>query len=394
MNKSRQIVIVALAILLSLTASSYGHDRGSLFRLPRRAVANPAVVQGPHRVLIDCWPTTRGRQFDGDNDGIVDRCEQTLAEKFAPVVHHFEGERNYPTNVDWFLQKTQLRFYDDECDALEGGDLDEFVEDRPPQRDLPLWSWRNGCGATYTFFSNGTRSEEKERTFYLKDVADEFKQGSKDNTSEWTTYFHAYRNDRGGVTLQYWRFYAADSGKEKYLHVFGGHGGDWEGIHVVLDNCLRPVQVNLMSHTTIDALDWSSVTKDPNDPNRPMVFSEIGGHATHNFGELAVLLPIVSLRFTQQQTWTGGSVHWYDGRVTPGGVLLNIGEKMRPLNGQDFIRYSGIWGSPGFLEATSGYWNPAYNETEKGPDNFIKAWCIGRAADVPNEECYPSARIN
>jgi hypothetical protein len=28
-----------------------------------------------------------------------------------------------------------------------------------------------------------------------------------------------------------------------------------------------------------------------------------------------------------------------------------------------FIRYSGLWGSPGRLFITSGYWGPAFNET-------------------------------
>jgi hypothetical protein len=62
-----------------------------------------------------------------------------------------------------------------------------------------------------------------------------------------------------------------------------------------------------------------------------------------------------------------------------GGKLLNIGEKCTPLNGQWFIRYSGLWGSlskapqilppsvialiPQLYFISSGYWNPAFNET-------------------------------
>jgi hypothetical protein len=198
---------------------------------------------------LPCWVI--GPKSDLDQDGIVDRCEQTLAEKFAPIIYHSSRERNYPTNVDLFLTKTELRFYDDECDLFEGGDLDQLIQPQPTQHQLLEWSFSNGCGATYTVFSNGTRSEDKERTFFLKDVPDDFQEGSKNNTAEWTTYFHAYRNDKRGVTLQYWRLYAADSGKDNVIGLLGGHGGDWEGVHVVLDNCLRPVQVNLMGHTTI-----------------------------------------------------------------------------------------------------------------------------------------------
>ena len=53
---------------------------------------------------------------------------------------------------------------------------------------------------------------------------------------------------------------------------------------------------------------------------------------------------------------------------------------MSPLNGQDFIRYSGIWGSPGDWYATFGYWNPAYNETQKGADYFIDRGARGELA--------------
>jgi hypothetical protein len=374
MFKTHLQLILTLGLLIAVAAKAPA--QGNLIQISNTSAA--AVATNRFRVLIDCWPTTAGRKLDLDNDGIVDRCEQTLAEKFAPIVFHDAGEEKLPTNVDWFLQRTSLRYYDDGCEP----DLDIPVLSHPSQADLLRWSYQGGCDdVTDTVFSNDTRSERKQRTFYLADVADGDKPGSS-NTADWTTYFHAYRNDRRGVTIQYWRFYAADGGKDPVIGVFGGHGGDWEGIHVVLDDCLRPVQVNLMGHTGIERVPWDQMSKDG---NHPKIFSEAGGHASHN---LPSFLPSI-FRFTQQQTWTGGTVHWDDGRVTPGGALLNIGEKMAPLNGQFFIRYSGIWGSPGLLYATSGYWDPAYNETMKGADNFIEAWCTGRAADIPREECYP-----
>ena len=381
MNTAHLRLVLTSCLLLMLAPKLQAQQPGTLFRVPNPTATAAAVTTSRFKVLIDCWPTTSGRKIDLDNDGIVDRCEQTLAEKFAPIIFHSAGEENLPANVDWFLQKTVLAYYDDGCEP----DLHATAVVRPSQSDLLEWAFQGGCDdVTDTVFSNDTRSERKQRTFYLADVADAFK-GGTNNTALWTTYFHAYRNDRRGVTVQYWRFYPADGGKDPVIGVFGGHGGDWEGIHVVLDDCLRPVQVNLMGHTGIERVPWEQMNKEG---NHPKVRSEAGGHASHNFIPIPFPLPIV-VSYTQQQTWTGGNVVWHNGTITAGGRLLNIGEKMSPLNGQFFIRYSGIWGSPGWFYETSGYWDPAYNETMKGADNFIEAWCTGRAADIPREECYP-----
>ncbi|MBI4511339.1 MAG: hypothetical protein HY698_17025 [Deltaproteobacteria bacterium] len=97
-----------------------------------------------------------------------------------------------------------------------------------------------------------------------------------------------------------------------------------------------------------------------------------------------------------------------NGTRTPSGGLLNVGEKSRPRNGQVFIRYSGLWGSPGTFFGTSGYWGPAFNETAAkcGPSSdhencagrvFHTAWCAGMAGNSSfspldlNIECYADA---
>lgn len=47
---------------------------------------------------------------DCDNDGLKDNLEQTLADKFAPIIYHDAHEKHMPTNVDAFLKKTNLYF--------------------------------------------------------------------------------------------------------------------------------------------------------------------------------------------------------------------------------------------------------------------------------------------
>src|SRR5829696_1318146 len=99
------VFVAAFCLVLLVPGTLFCQERGPRVQIAREVRANvAAAVAAPFRVLIDCWPTTSGPKSDRDNDGIVDRCEQTLAEKFAPIVYHSAGERNYPTNVDVFLQ--------------------------------------------------------------------------------------------------------------------------------------------------------------------------------------------------------------------------------------------------------------------------------------------------
>jgi hypothetical protein len=86
-------------------------------------------------------------------------------------------------------------------------------------------------------------------------------------------------------------------------------------------------------------------------------------------------------------------VPYGNGHVTPSGGLLNLGAKIGPMNNQVFIQYSGLWGSPGTFNGTSGYWGPAFNETSMKPDGFVTAWGAEMASDRVNitRECYPTA---
>jgi hypothetical protein len=350
---------------------------------------NPSPSPSPMPSPLNCLTSTaEASGADDDVDGIVDACEQLLAEKFAPIVYHSSDESNYPTNVDRFLKNTALWFYDDNCTP----DLKLRLITNPSQAQLLGQIHQGGCGSSDTMFSNGTRSNRKQRTFFLHDVAKEFRIGSLDS-AEWTTYLHSYKNGLGGVTIQYWRFYA-------FNDAINNHGGDWEGLHVVLDSNLAVSRLDLLGHTSIESVQPGNVVWEG---NHPRIFSEGGGHSSRASGSgiqargcpgitACSIDPGNPRTFVRQETWPGGDVKWFDGKVGKAGALLNLGEKLHPLNNQVFIQYSGIWGSPGTLFGTSGYWGPAFNETEIGSDNFIKAWCAGMTSSTRDQECYPSAR--
>ncbi|MDD1750173.1 MAG: hypothetical protein LUO89_09900, partial [Methanothrix sp.] len=207
---------------------------------------------------------------DMDIDGIADSCEQKLAEKYAPVVYHSSDETNYPTNVDWFLSKTSLRFYN-----YSRPDFSYIIADHPTQAQLIGHVVDIGGK---NILSNGTRSRYKLITFFLDDLPYNFHPGSLDS-SEWTTYYHVYMNDaqntEEGITIQYWRFYA-------YNDAVNDHGGDWEGIHIILDKTLKPLRIGLLSHNNIDYEPYSKVRIEE---GHPVIFSEGGGHGSRLSGD-------------------------------------------------------------------------------------------------------------
>jgi hypothetical protein len=176
----------------------------------------------------------------------------------------------------------------------------------------------------------------------------------------------------------------------------GFHGGDWEGIQVILDKDGTPTEIWFLGHTTIDKRQWETIA-DAREGAHVKVLAEYGGHSSSPFTGKD------ESQLIRQECWTGGTVTGSRAGfgLTKTGPLLNVGEKTKPFNGQVFIQYSGLWGSPSRASAigqsllplpgniqsainklsaalypfNSGYWGPSYNETEKREtDDFITAW--------------------
>jgi hypothetical protein len=362
------------------------HAQVALRPYPPLPRAELAYCRGAHQerdVQLACCRDGE----DDDRDGIPDLCEELLAERFAPIVYHSTDETNFPISVDNFLAETTLGFFDEACSPA----MTVALRPSPSQIDLVDYEYVGGCGAEDVVRSDGTRSYDKGRTFFLSDVEEGLRPGSRDS-EDWTTYFHAYPNDRGGITIQYWRFYA-------FNDALNDHGGDWEGFHVVLGTALEPERLRLIGHTDIEDLPPSAFVFEG---SHPRVYSEGGGHATRASGEgidargcddgvSCVLDPEDPRTFVRQETAPGGEVRWPDGAITPPGRLINLGSKTAPLHGQSFLQYSGLWGSPGDFYSTSGYWGPAYNETGMASSGFVTAWCAGIVTTEESEECYAAA---
>jgi hypothetical protein len=353
-----------------------------------------AIPQPPNKqcdnVAIDARDAAVGIVIDEDRDGIDDLCEDWLAERFAPILYHGDKETNYPVSVDWWLARTDLSVIDSE------GNRRRQISAPVAQRQLIAQSVRSGNIDDLS--SSESRSRVKEVTFYLENVAPEFREGQKNEPSSWITYVHSFANELGGVTIQYWRSYSWN--QATFLRFDFSHGGDWEGIAVHLDAGLKANRVSFLDHSGI-ASELSQVQWEG---THPKVWSEEGDHSSYPNSR-----NLKSSRFVIQETWTGGRVIWWDGssRGNSGG-LVNIGEKTNPRNGQNFVQYSGLWGAAKRLFLTSGYWGPAFNETAaqcadaseaygpsirqraKSPNCgriFLKAWCDGMNRQLLDRHC-------
>lgn len=388
--RSSNLVLVLIALFFPTTLGS-SPPKG---RVENRERTHLSVAVKPRDKIFN-------GDVDLDRDGLPDSLEQELAEKYAPIVIHDPKEPNLPTNVKLFLPQTELWFYDDQCKPKRVKISDTFGQTIPHRR-------QPACVASEgQFDSHGTRSRDKQRSFFLRLASESPRRGSVDPRN-WTTYYHAYPNDGGGVTIQYWRFYAYNTGMIfGFKTSLGSHEGDWEAIHIVLDARHQPLVARFLGHRSISTEPWSALLKEG---DHLLVKSEKGGHTSRPM-EKADAQRIGN--FIRQETWSGGLVDWpanhplrpRDSTRSTGGALVNIGEKTAPMNGVEFIQYSGLWGnrkSGGFLSGLrSGYWGPAYNETGMEGD-FITAWCGGMTeilkarllvADGETlRECYPTAR--
>jgi hypothetical protein len=364
-------------------------------------IGQDAVVEvagsATQTVSIDAVDAATTAPADEDGDGVDDGIEDWLAERFAPIVHHGNLETSFPVSVEWWLERTSLGT----INATAFANRARRTVGAPLRQDDLLNHNASMGGRDEPLVSSGTRSRGKRLSFFLENVSRESRRGERQNPSDWVTYVHSYPNESGGITLQYWRAYAWNDAS--FLFMDFGHGGDWEAVAVHLDARLQPSQVSFLQHTGIvyetERVQWSGT--------HPLVWSEEGGHSSSaDSGNNR------SRQWITQQTWTGGTVTGPGGEpLGPSGGLRNVGEKSHPRNGQAFVKYSGLWGSRRTLFVTSGYWGPAFNETDARCTNgapaykgtlrysaesrdcgrvFISAWCDGMNPTLLDraQECY------
>jgi hypothetical protein len=157
--------------------------------------------------------------------------------------------------------------------------------------------------------------------------------------------------------IQYWQLYPYN---DSFASI--NHEGDWEYTAVVINSNETVQRVVFFRHGHVrdvapGQVEWVG--------NHHVTYSAKGSHgqyrATVQNDECVTegLADDVQGVFdfcaegTAWDTWTSGF-----------GGIVNVGEKNRPLNGANWLRYSGLWGEVGFMadivDYTSGPRGPAY----------------------------------
>ena len=365
--------------------------------------ASQPLASAPKGPSLSAWGV------DNDLDGIDDGVEEDLANTYAPLLYMPNlitrdqagsgvwGDWTWPANVPWYLSNTQMRFHHDNCPDHQILNLGTITTSNLiTQVHQRATSWL-GCSHSGTTYGSGAaggydNGYNGENHFFLQAVYDDVTHPGVRDPSGWTVYTHVYRNNIGGISIQYWFFYA-------YNDYIGSanHESDWEHITVQLNASQQPA-------TLIYAAHYSPKTWQAGEVSwygtHPQVWVADGSHASYaSRGECDADL---SVEGTSQSCWTNLDQRWFTwsggkgaDQGMQGGGLVNMGEytppgtagSKRPMPGQEWIKFSGHWGEEGTSDLTSGQPGPAQHTSDWNVD--MGSGC-GEASCTPVQAAYIS----
>ncbi len=290
---------------------------------------------------------------DLDQDGIADRHEQNLLNKYAPVYYFHLEEKYFPDSVDEYLGNAELRFHyrlrkDDAILAKGEVNQQTMISQRHRNKDAL------GRYTDEFISSKDFRDTYNHGGFFLEvpdDLADKdsvyFGDQNLDRTPIYAT---AYRCSKGTINLQYWLFYPYNLAPA-VAGVRLNHEGDWEHITIRLDKSENISEVYFASHNDegesylLDSIEVHKGT-------HPVVYSALGTHAS--FVSAGV----------QDRGWYLPSDYTGKGAFLDATErVLNVGDGSTVLSNQDFILYGGLWGEIGNTTISTGPKTPSYQSS-------------------------------
>ena len=172
---------------------------------------------------------------DSDDDGIDDADEQTLAEKYAPILQFEKDETFYPVSIQYHLNTSNLN------QSRPGDDL---VDPDPTITEIGLIT------------DPDTKFYLDNRLGNVSDDAIEKNYTSRENDLGYTVYarvtLEVYKSKTYTV-IQYWMFYAYNKGP------LNTHEGDWEVVQIVLNADQKPQEAMYSQHTAGERAEWDLV---------------------------------------------------------------------------------------------------------------------------------------
>ncbi|MCE3255732.1 MAG: hypothetical protein K0R25_1226 [Rickettsiaceae bacterium] len=301
---------------------------------------------------------------DDDHDGISDAYENELLQKFAPKIWLHSNENRWPVSVPWFLYRVTMRYSHkncSDCKIISTGSVtsQNIVAGRHKNKN---WLCRHSGRVN----KSDSYEAKPQNSFFLQFPNDRHHNGTTDR-KEWRLYGHVYKAGRQTV-IQYWQLYAFNDSAGPI-----NHEGDWEASGVVIDENENPVKVFFYRHGHIrdfapDRIEWEGL--------HHVTYSAKGSHGQYRGvqdSNSAVPGSCNADSFPDEAQGISDNCNrgtaWNSWEAEFGGIV-NVGELENPLNSNNWIRYSGLWGEIGSassvgIKYTSGPPGPAYGGNRK-----------------------------
>jgi hypothetical protein len=217
------------------------------------------------------------------------------ASTFAPVLHFTQGEKFYPTSVDYIIGNSVLKQrFSDGSNTTVGA--------APTPSSL----------GTYT----GTDLFLDNKLGTLDAIAADY--ASKACSIGYYAYVHIVSSGSSTV-IQYWLFYAYNNGP------LNDHQGDIEVVEIFLDNSGAPMKALYSQHGAGENAAWGDVEKTD---NHPVVYVAQGSHANY-------------FRYYQGKIGIENDVVGSNGiTIMPSGLHLVIIDGNHP----SWLNFKGRWG--------------------------------------------------
>jgi hypothetical protein len=240
---------------------------------------------------------------------------EELAAQYAPVLHFTQGEKFYPTTVDYIIGSCVLK-------QRDSSGTSTVVDPTPTADSLPSSDSNN------MFLDNSLGTLEAITADY----------SSKEAALGYTVYVHVV-NSGSSTVLEYWLFYIYNNGP------LNDHQGDIEVIEVFLDAAQNPQTVLLSQHGAGQNAAWGDAEKAD---NHPVVYVAQGSHANY-------------FRSYQGKMGIENDVVGNDGKtitIAPSDIVM--------LGNQNWLGFQGRWGYWGTDQEVAlgraGPYGPVFNQ--------------------------------
>lgn len=229
--------------------------------------------------------------------------EESLLEKYAPVLYFHPDEQFFPTTIYAMLNESDLRYGNDSIEIempVSKEDLTDAINDQ-------YLDMRNASPGYHPFETDPNPIRFNE---YINNI-----------------YGREFSPDNEHIVLQYWFFYP-------YNNWINNHEGDWEMIQLTLNKTTKePILATYSIHLGGQKHNWSDVLKSE---THPKVFVTKGGHGNwaipgnHSFGSGMFGIEICPFN---------------DETSANGKLLLNTDYNLIQINDNtSWVGFNGKWG--------------------------------------------------